>query len=88
MDRFFTWDKHQHVLAAIIFAGLLCIMLPENDLLPSLIAAAIATIPLMFVLFVPYLLIVTAAALLLALPQAIATALRHPDQAAHSSPIR
>jgi len=48
---------HQCVLAALIFFGLLAALLPEQELLPSIIAAAILTLPLSFVLLVPYMLV-------------------------------
>ena len=87
IDKLFAWDGHIYVLAGIIFIALLAIMLPENALIPSMIAAAMIAMPLVLIFIVPYMLLLLIVALSLALLQTIATKIYPSSTAGRTSKI-
>jgi len=87
-DAAMGWDYHPQLLIALIFIGLLCIMLPDPQWWAAIIAAALIAIPLMLLLLIPYFIIISALALSLSLLQAIATGFRRSNPATRSFPIR
>jgi predicted lysophospholipase L1 biosynthesis ABC-type transport system permease subunit len=81
-DRLIDWPHHPAMIMILGFAsGLIATLSGDTSLWSAVIAAALLTLPICLLLFIPYVVSVWVLAALLALLQAIRARFRHPSPA-------
>ena len=79
------WEHHPKVIIVLAHLIALGIVLPSDNLLGAILATMAVALPIVILIFIPYLLGIIMVALFLSLLQAMKTALRHPNPASHAS---
>jgi len=80
------WEHHPKVIIVLAHLIALGIALPSDNMLGAIFATMALALPIVILIFIPYLLCIIILALFLSLLQAMRTSLRHSNSANRSSP--